>query len=121
METPAGPQGSDRRSSQELFRDLWSQALVTVGAAEEEVKKLLERLGDALDPQDVQRYRRELADRLRTQRKDLERSVEEGIRRALGRLRVPSREELESLRAKVEELGERLDRLAQRKAPGGKR
>ncbi|MHB8418040.1 MAG: phasin family protein [Myxococcales bacterium] len=124
MEQGAGqqPQGSERRGSQELFKDLWSQALVTMGAAEEEVKKLLERLSEVVEikPDDVQRYRRELSDKLRSQRHDLERSVEEGLRRALSLLKVPSREEIDALRGKIDDLGARLERLsARRRTPAG--
>lgn len=104
-----------RRGSQELFKELWSQALVTVGAAEDEARRLLERLSEVVEikPEDLQRYRRELAERLHSQRKDLERSVEEGIRKALGRLKVPSRDEVEALQSKLEDLSARLDRLTQ--------
>lgn len=124
--TTAGAEGSERKSSQDLFKDLWSQALVTVGAAEEEVKKLLERLSEVIEikPEDIQRYGKELSERLRVQRKDLEKSVEEGIRKALGRLKVPSREEVDTLRGKLDDLTARMERLSRRKsaAPtGGKR
>ncbi|HUB10103.1 MAG TPA: phasin family protein [Myxococcales bacterium] len=116
------PQGGERRGSQDLFKDLWSQALVTMGAAEEEVKKLLDRLSEVVEikPDDVLKYRRELSERLRTQRRDLEKSVEEGLRRALSRLKVPSREEIDALRGKIDDLGARLERLSsRRRAPTG--
>ncbi len=50
--------------------------------------------------------------------------MEEGLHRALARLKVPSREEVDALRSKVDELGARLDKLSaarRRAAPGGKR
>ncbi len=115
--TTGGPEGSERKSSQDLFKDLWSQALVTMGAAEEEVKKLLERLSEVIEikPEDVQRYGKELSERLRVQRKDLEKSVEDGIRKALGRLKVPSREEVDALRYKLDDLSARMERLCNRR------
>ncbi len=119
------PRGTDRKSSQDLFRDLWSQALLTVGAAEDEARRLLDRLAEAVEiqPEELQRYRRELTERLRSQRKELEKSVEEGIRKALGRLKIPSREEVDSLASKVDSLASRLDRLVERRkksTPGEK-
>jgi poly(hydroxyalkanoate) granule-associated protein len=121
-----GTEGGERKSSQDLFKDLWSQALVTVGVAEDEVRKLLERLSEVVEikPEDVKHYGKELSERLRTQRKDLEKSVEEGIRKALGRLKVPSREEVDALRGKLDDLSARLERLGSRRKPtpaGGKR
>jgi poly(hydroxyalkanoate) granule-associated protein len=128
MEQPmtGGPEGNGRKSSQDLFKDLWSQALVTVGAAEDEVRKLLERLSEVVEikPEDVKHYGKELSERLRTQRKDLEKSVEDGVRKALGRLKIPSREEVDALRGKLDDLSARLERLGSRRkaAPaGGKR
>jgi poly(hydroxyalkanoate) granule-associated protein len=122
--TGGGTEGGERRSSQDLFKDLWSQALVTMGTAEDEVRKLLERLSEVVEikPEDVKHYGKELSERLRTQRKDLEKSVEEGIRKALGRLKVPSREEVDALRGKLDDLSVRLERLTSRRTPaGGKR
>jgi poly(hydroxyalkanoate) granule-associated protein len=124
--TAGGTEGGERKSSQDLFKDLWSQALVTVGVAEDEVRKLLERLSEVVEikPEDVKHYGKELSERLRTQRKDLEKSVEEGIRKALGRLKVPSREEVDALRGKLDDLSARLERLGSRRKPtpaGGKR
>jgi poly(hydroxyalkanoate) granule-associated protein len=118
--TTGGPEGGERRSSQDLFKDLWSQALVTMGTAEEEVRKLFERLSEVIEikPEDVQRYGKELSERLRVQRKDLEKSVEEGIRKALGRLKVPSREEVDSLRSKLDDLSARMEHLGNRRKPG---
>jgi poly(hydroxyalkanoate) granule-associated protein len=124
--TAGGTEGGERKSSQDLFKDLWSQALVTVGVAEDEVRKLLVRLSEVVEikPEDVKHYGKELSERLRTQRKDLEKSVEEGIRKALGRLKVPSREEVDALRGKLDDLSARLERLGSRRKPtpaGGKR
>jgi polyhydroxyalkanoate synthesis regulator phasin len=119
--TTGGPEGGDK-SSQELFKELWSQALVAVGGAEDEVKKLLERLSEVVElkPDDLQRYGKELSERLRSQRKELERSVEDGIRKALGHLKIPSREEVDALRQKLDEVAARIDRLGSRKPTGGK-
>ncbi len=116
MDEQSNQPGHERRP-QDLFRDLWSQAVVAVGTVEEEARHLLEQLSEMVElkPEDVQRYRRELAERLRTQRKEVEKAVEDGVRRALGRFRIPSQEDLDALRSRLDELQGRLDRMARRK------
>lgn len=111
------PDGEGPRGAQDRFKELWSQALLTVGAAEEEARKLLDRLSELVEigPEDVQRYRREFAERLRSQRKDLERTVEDGVHRAFGRLRIASRAEVEALHSKLDALSERLEAATRRR------
>jgi polyhydroxyalkanoate synthesis regulator phasin len=112
--------GNARRSAQDTFRELWSQALVTVGGAEEEVRKLLDRVVEVADfhPEDVQRFGRELAERLKTQRKDLEVTLEEGVKQAVARLRIPSPEDLQTLKGRVEALADRIGKLEKRRPSG---
>ncbi len=113
------PRSDDRRSTQELFRDLWSQALFAVGAAEDEARRILERFAGAVDlkPEELERYRRELTERLRSERRGLERLVEEGLSRAIDRLRLPTRDEIAALAARIDEVAARIDRLAAGERP----
>jgi polyhydroxyalkanoate synthesis regulator phasin len=53
----------------------------------------------------------ELAERLAAQRKELEQGLEERVRSALQRLRVPRREEVQALTDRVDRVAERLERL----------
>ena len=46
--------------------------------------------------------------------KDLERNIEEGVRRAVARLKVPRREEVAELQARIERLSQRIDTLSNR-------
>jgi polyhydroxyalkanoate synthesis regulator phasin len=111
-------EGRDRRNPQEIFKELWSQALVAVGQAEEEARRLLERLSQVIDlnPEELQRYGRDFAERLRAQRGELEHTVEEGIKRAMASLNIPSRSELDDIRARLDTLNKRFERLIRSRA-----
>jgi polyhydroxyalkanoate synthesis regulator phasin len=111
-------EGRDRRNPQEIFRELWSQALVAVGQAEEEARRLLERLSNVIDlnPEELQRYGRDFAERLRSQRGELEHTVEEGIKRAMATLNIPSRTELDELKARLDTLNRRFEQLVKSRA-----
>jgi polyhydroxyalkanoate synthesis regulator phasin len=107
---PAPP---DRRSIAEFFQQVWSHALVTVSGAEDEAAKLLARVqGMAGWSQDeVKRQVREYADRLTAQRRDMERKVEDTVRVALQRLRVPRKEEIAQLNSRLDTLHKRIEHL----------
>jgi poly(hydroxyalkanoate) granule-associated protein len=98
----------------EAFKAAWSQALVGLNTAEQEAEKLVARFADAASfgPDDVRRQVRELAERLQAQRKEIERNIDEAVRRTTARFRPPSRDEVEALRQRLEALAARVDALA---------
>jgi polyhydroxyalkanoate synthesis regulator phasin len=104
----------DRRSIAEFFQQVWSQALVTVTGAEDEAAKLLARVqGMAGWSQDeVKRQVRDYADKLTSQRRDMERKVEDTVRVGLQRLRVPRKEEIAQLNSRLDTLMKRIDHLS---------
>jgi polyhydroxyalkanoate synthesis regulator phasin len=53
----------------------------------------------------------DLAERLAAQRRELEQGLEERVRGALQRLRVPRREEVQALMARVDRVAERVETL----------
>ena len=89
---------------QEMFKDAWSHALAGVNAAEQEAEKVLARIADVagFSPEDVRRHAREFGERLTVQRRELERTIDDAVRRATSRFRVPSREDLEALEKRLE-------------------
>lgn len=91
----------------EFFQQIWSQALTTVHGAEEEAQKLLSRIQGV-----SQEEARKLSERLAGQRKDLERRVEEVVKTSVARLRVPRREEVAQLNARLDALSKRLEGLS---------
>lgn len=98
---------------QEIFRDAWSHALAGVNAAEQEAEKVLTRMG--FSPEDVRRHARDFGERLATQRREVERTLDEAVRRATSRFRVPTREDLEALEKRLEAISERVEALAREK------
>jgi polyhydroxyalkanoate synthesis regulator phasin len=98
---------------QSMFKEAWSNALAGVNAAEQEAEKVLARIADAagLSSDDVRRHARDFGERLASQRREVEKALDEAVRRAAGRLHVPSREELESLQRRVDAVAARVDAL----------
>jgi ubiquinone biosynthesis protein UbiJ len=91
----------------EFFQQIWSQALTTVQGAEGEAQKLLARVQGV-----SQEEARKLAERLQGQRKDLERRIEDVVKVSVARLKVPRREEVAQLTARVEALTKRVESLS---------
>ncbi|HVP68915.1 MAG TPA: phasin family protein [Anaeromyxobacteraceae bacterium] len=101
---------------QEMFKEAWSQALVGLNAAEAEAEKVLTRLG--FSPDDVRRHAREFGERLTQQRREVEKAVDDAVRRAAARFRFPTRDEMEAVRKRLDEISERLDALAEERSRG---
>jgi polyhydroxyalkanoate synthesis regulator phasin len=105
---------------QERFKEAWSTALAGVNAAEEEAGKIFQRLADAagFSPEDVRRHAREFGERLTTQRREIERTIDDAVRRAANRFRIPTKDEIESLQKRLEAIADRVEALAkERNAP----
>jgi polyhydroxyalkanoate synthesis regulator phasin len=103
---------------QAKFREAWSQALVGINAAEAEAERVLGRLADAagLTPEDVKHHARELGERLTQQRREVERAIDDGVRRAAAQFKIPTREEIETLKRRIDEVADRLEAVAQDRA-----
>jgi predicted transcriptional regulator len=103
---------------QEMFKEAWSHALAGVNAAEQEAEKVLARIADAagFSPEDVRRHAREFGERLTVQRREIERTLDDAVRRATSRFRVPSREDLEAVEKRLEAISQRLEALAREKS-----
>jgi len=98
---------------QARFKEAWTQALAGVTAAEQEAEKVLGRIADAagFTPDDVRRHARDFAERLKTQRRGIEKVVDEAVRSVSSKVRLPSRGEVETLKQRVDALSTRLDVL----------
>ncbi len=103
---------------QAKFREAWSHALVGLNAAEAEAEKVLGRLADAagLTPDDVKHHAREFGERLCQQRREVERAIDDGVRRAAAQFKIPTRDEIASLRKRIDEIADRLEAVAQARA-----
>jgi polyhydroxyalkanoate synthesis regulator phasin len=104
----------------ETFKEAWSSALAGVNAAEAEAEKVLGKLADAagFSPDEVKRQARELGERLVTQRKDLEKAIDEAVRRTANRFRIPTQADLDALAKRVDAVSARIDALAGEKRSG---
>ncbi|HET9552589.1 MAG TPA: phasin family protein [Anaeromyxobacteraceae bacterium] len=102
---------------QEMFKEAWSHALAGVNAAEQEAEKVLNRLADAagFSPEDVRRHAREFGDRLQSQRKELEKAIDDGVKKAASRLRVPTKGDLEAIEKRLDVIAAKVDELAKEK------
>ena len=103
---------------QERFKEAWSHALAGVNAAEEEAGKIIQRLADAagFSPDDVRRHAREFGERLTTQRKEIERTIDDAVRRAANRFRLPTKEDLDALQKRLDVVSERVEALARERS-----
>ncbi len=103
---------------QAKFREAWSQALVGLNAAEAEAEKVLGRLADAagLTPEDVKHHAREFGVRLSQQRREVERAIDDGVKRAAAQFKIPTRDEIDALRRRMDEIADRLEAVAQERA-----
>ena len=103
---------------QAKFREAWSHALVGLNAAEAEAEKVLGRLADAagLTPEDVKHHAREFGVRLSQQRREVERAIDDGVRHAAAQFKIPTRDEIESLRRRIDQVADRLEAVAQERA-----
>jgi polyhydroxyalkanoate synthesis regulator phasin len=104
----------------ETFRDAWSSALAGVNAAEAEAEKVLGKLADVagFSPDEVKRQAREFGERLVAQRKDLEKVIDEAVRRAANRFRIPTQADIEALTKRVDEVTARIDALTKERRNG---
>lgn len=102
-----------KRTTAEMFQQVWSQALVTVSNAEDEVSRLVARLQERAgwSPEDAKRQIRELSERLVGQRREVEKRVEDVSQRTLGRLRIPRRDQVAQLNTRLAALEKRLEAL----------
>jgi polyhydroxyalkanoate synthesis regulator phasin len=103
---------------QAKFREAWSHALVGLNAAEAEAEKVLGRLADAagLTPEDVKHHAREFGVRLTQQRREVERAIDDGVKRAAAQFKIPTRDEIDALRRRMDEIADRLEAVAQERA-----
>jgi polyhydroxyalkanoate synthesis regulator phasin len=105
---------------QEMFKEAWSSALAGVNAAEAEAEKVMVKLADAagFSPDDVKRHAREFGERLVVQRRDLEKAIDEAVKRTANRFRIPTHADIEALQKRVDDVASRVEALSKEKPAG---
>ena len=113
-------EAKEKRPLSDAVERMWAQALVAVSSVEEEAAQLVQRLQAVAgwSQEEVRRQVTEMSERLTSQRQMLEKGIEEGVRRAVSRLRVPRRDQIQALQARLDRVAARLDKLDQRRPPG---
>jgi polyhydroxyalkanoate synthesis regulator phasin len=107
----------DKKPLQEMLRETWMNALGVLHTAEGELSRVAARWIDLLGKpkEGAQQWAQDLQQRMRRNREVFEQKVEEGVRTAAERVRVPLVHEVSVLRARVEKLSERIDQEAARR------
>jgi polyhydroxyalkanoate synthesis regulator phasin len=105
---------------QEMFKEAWSQALVGLNAAEAEAEKVLARLADAagFSPDEVKKHAREFGERLTNQRREVEKAIDEAVKKAAARFKLPTRDDIEELKKRLDQVSERVEELAKERKTG---
>jgi polyhydroxyalkanoate synthesis regulator phasin len=100
-----------------IFREAWSRAVTGVTAAEQEAEKVLGRMADAagFSAEDLRRQARDLGDRLQAQTREIEKAIDEGVRKAAGQLQAPAQRELEALKKRMDDLTARIEAMGRPK------
>ncbi|HET9155220.1 MAG TPA: phasin family protein [Myxococcaceae bacterium] len=109
----AGEVPKDRRPVVEALERMWAQAVTAMSSVEDEAARVVQRAQTVAgwSQDEVRRQMGDLAERLAAQRRELEQGLEERVRGALQRLRVPRREEVQALMTRMERVAERVERL----------
>ena len=109
----AGDVFKDRRPVVEALERMWAQAVTAMSSVEDETARVVQRAQTVAgwSQDEVRRQMNELTERLTAQRKELEQGLEERVRGALLRLRVPRRDEVQALVTRVDRAAERLEKL----------
>ena len=114
QEATAATPNPAKRPLVEAFERAWSQALTAVSNVEDEAQKVAQKIGDVAgwSQDEVKKHFREFTERLANQRKDLERNVDDAVRRTVARLKIPKREELAQLEARLDQIAQRVEKLS---------
>ena len=109
----AGEVPKDRRPVVEALERMWAQAVTAMSSVEDEAARVVQRAQTVAgwSQDEVRRQMSDLTERLAAQRRELEQGLEERVRGALQRLRVPRRDEVQSLMARVDRVAERVEKL----------
>ena len=109
----AGEVPKDRRPVVEALERMWAQAVTAMSSVEDEAARVVQRAQTVAgwSQDEVRRQMGDLAERLAAQRRELEQGMEERVRGALQRLRVPRREEVQALMTRVARVAERVEKL----------
>ena len=117
---------TERRSLQQSLRETWTGARGVISGAEAEATRAAHRALESVglhvesEAQAVKDALHELVERVRKNREELERRVDEGVKAAMARVHRPLADELRELRGRIEVVQKRVEHLASRTGKKGK-
>jgi hypothetical protein len=108
----------DAKNLQQTVREAWLSVLGVFTTAEAELgratARFFESLGVPADSSGHHHLAAELIARMKRNRDELERRVDEGVKAAVARVRAPLDKELAALKARLESLTTRIEELQRR-------
>jgi hypothetical protein len=96
----------DKRTPLVALREAWLALTGAISSAESEVQK---RFYESLGLQPDANLAAELMSRVKKNREEFERKIDEGVKATLARVRAPIDKELASIKQRVEKLQEKID------------
>ena len=96
-----------KRTPIAALRDAWLALTGAISSAETEVQK---RFYESLGLQPDANLTAELMTRVRKNREEFERRIDEGVKAAVARVRAPIDKEIASLKQRVEKLQEKVEK-----------
>ena len=101
-----------------LLREAWLSVLGVFNQAEAEVNKatnkLFESLGVPADEKGEHHLAAEFMARMKKNREDIEKRIDEGVKAAVARVRAPIDKEIATLKTRLESLQTRFEELQKR-------
>ncbi len=107
------------KNLQQIIREAWMSAM---SSAEAEWQKATTRMMEALGVPEGGNLRDEIVARVKKQREEFERRVDDGVRTAMQKVRAPIDKELATLKSRVEQIQTKIEeqkkaRAEKKKAP----
>lgn len=96
-----------KRTPISALRDAWLALTGAISSAETEVQK---RFYESLGLQPDANLTAELMSRVRKNREEFERRIDEGVKAAMARVRAPIDKEIASLKQRVEKIQEKVEK-----------
>jgi hypothetical protein len=96
----------DKRTPLTALREAWFALTGALSSAESEVQK---RFYESLGLQPDANLAAEIVSRVKKNREEFERKIDEGVKATIARVRAPIDSEIASLKLRIEKLSEKID------------
>lgn len=101
------------RDARQTLTDSWAQARARLSAAEQRAQTSIAELAAKakVAPEGLRRFTSGLSEQLKDRREALQKATAEALKRTAGRFLLASREEVDALRRRVEDITARVDEM----------